>query len=158
MVKVVDAVRFWHFDDSMPAIREADLWQTGDTNTILVQGLDNERLRSFVAKSADILVGKPQHFSSHKNCGGLLIYYRSLRPEDRLIGYTCSGRPSIICNIAVYVAYWRRCFRIWLREGSQVLPGKTPYLPQIFHRRIDSATRGRRLPEQTPPGFLLKPL
>ena len=63
-----------------------------------------------------------------------------------------------INNIAVNVVHWRRYFRIWLREGSQVLPGKTPCLPQIFHRRIDNATRGRRLPELTPPGFSPVPL
>ena len=66
MVQVVDAVIFWHFDDFMPAIREGDLRQTGDTNTILVQGLDGERLRSFVAKSADIPAGNLHLFFSHK--------------------------------------------------------------------------------------------
>ena len=56
------------------------------------------------------------------------------------------------------VAHWRRYFGIWLREGSQVLPVKTPCLPQIFHRRIDRATRDRRLSEQTPPRFSPEPL
>ena len=37
-------------------------------------------------------------------------------------------------------------------------PEKTPYLQQIFYRRIDRATRGRQLPEQTPPGFSPDPL
>ena len=60
--------------------------------------------------------------------------------------------------IAVYVAHWRRYFGIWLRKGSQVLPEKTPSLLQIFHRRISRATRDRRLPEQTPPGFSPEPL
>ena len=140
MVKVVNTARFWHFDDSMPAIREADLWQTGYTNTILVQGLDGEILRSFIAKSADIPASNLHLFSLYKNCGGLLIYHRSLY------------------NIAVYITHWRRYFGIWLREGSQVLPGETLCLPQIFHRRIDRATRGRRLPEQTPPRFSPEPL
>ena len=45
-------------------------------------------------------------------------------------------------------AHWRRYFGIWLREGSQALPGKTPSLPQIFHRRINRATQGRQLPER----------
>ena len=56
-----------------------------------------------------------------------------------------------------YVVQWRRYFGIWLKEGSQVIPEKTPCWPQIFHRRINKATRGRRLPEQTPPGFSPEP-
>ena len=65
--------------------------------------------------------------------------------------------PEPYSMIAVYVAHWRRYVGIWLREGSQVLPGKTPCLPLIFHRRIDRATRCRRLPEQTPPRFSPEP-
>ena len=56
------------------------------------------------------------------------------------------------------VTHWGRYFGIWLKEGSQVLLRKTPCLPQIFHRRIERATRSHRLPEQIPPGFSPEPL
>ena len=70
-----------------------------------------------------------------------------------------SSRASTVSRtIENHVAHWRRYFGIWLKEGSQVLPGKTPCLLEIFHRRIDRATRGLQLPEQTHPGFSPEPL
>ena len=84
----------------------------------------------------------------------LLVCLYRLSPWSGWTGFL----PSKYSMIPVYVAHWRRYFRIWLREGSQGLPGKTPCLPRISHRRIDRSTRGRQLPEQTPPGFSPEPL
>ena len=51
MVKVVDAVRFLHFDYSLSALRKADLWQTGDTKTRVLTVRDCvpslQRMRTF---------------------------------------------------------------------------------------------------------------
>ena len=71
------------------------------------------------------------------------LYLYQLSPWSGWTGFLLSKQ---------YVVHWRRYFEIWLREGFQVLPGKTTCLPQISHGRIDRATRGRRLPELTPPG------
>ena len=87
----------------------------------------------------------------------LIIYLQVHVSAFTLVGLNWLP-PEQVQYIAVYVAHWRRYFGIWLREGSQVLPGKTPCLLQIFHRRIDRVTWGRRLPEQTPPGFSPEPL
>ena len=91
------------------------------------------------------------------NCSNriYLLYLYRLSPWS---GWTFFLPRRNNINIAVYIAHWRRYFGIWLREESQVLPGKTPCLPWIFHRRIDRATRGNKLPEQTPPGFSPEPL
>ena len=75
-----------------------------------------------------------------------------------LLTCTCIGfHPGRVEPVS-----YRTSNMLLIEEGSQVLPGKTPCLPQIFHGRIDRATRGRRLPEQTPPrgriiGFILFP-
>ena len=145
MVKVVNAVRFWHFDDSMPAIREANLWQTGDTNTIPLQGLDGEGLRSFVAKSAEIPAGNNHHFSSHKNCDGLLIYHWSCPQKT---GASDTHAADVLALFVILL------FMLLIEEDTLGFD----CLPQIFHWRIDRATLGRQLPEQTPPGFSLKHL
>ena len=71
---------------------------------------------------------------------------------------TFNNLQEQVQHITVCIAHWTRYFGIWLREGSQVQPGKSPSLPQIFHRRIDRVTRGCRLPKQTPPGFSPEPL
>ena len=85
----------------------------------------------------------------------LYLYMYQLSPRGS--GWT-GFLPSKYSNIAISVAHWGRYFGIWLREGSQVLPRKMHYLPQIFHKRIDGATWGRQLTEQTPPGILHEPL
>ena len=69
------------------------------------------------------------------------------------------GRVELASSRAS-TAYWCLCCSLkkilWdLIKGRVPSPirKKTPCLAQIFHRRIDRATRGRRLPEETPPGF-----
>ena len=85
-------------------------------------------------------------YTNHLYLTYVLIYMYRLSPWSGWTGFLSS------------VAHWRRYFGIWLREGSQILPRKTPCLPQIFHRRIERATRGRRLPEHTSPWFSPEPL
>ncbi|CAE1258644.1 unnamed protein product [Acanthosepion pharaonis] len=92
-----------------------------DTNTILVQSPSGERLRSFAVKSADIPGSNLHHISSCKDCGGLLISQRSRRPEDRRVGYTCSGGPSIIHILVSFIAHLgvtRHQYRNWITGKS----------------------------------------